>query len=84
MSFFKLSFRAFLVVVCASIFAVCASAQFKGSHPGTILVSEGPVFAAPLEPGMVEKQVAPIPTWTALRREDGGGIDIETITSPKI
>src|SRR6202035_1040151 len=41
MSFFKLSFRAILVVVCASIFAVCASAQFKASIQGTVTDPQG-------------------------------------------
>jgi carboxypeptidase family protein/TonB-dependent receptor-like protein len=43
MSFFKLSFRAILVVACASIFAVCASAQFKASIQGTVLDAKGGV-----------------------------------------
>jgi len=41
MSFFKVSFRAILVVVCASIFAVCASAQFKASIQGTVTDPHG-------------------------------------------
>src|SRR6266481_8376 len=45
MSFFKLSIRAILVLACASIFAVCASAQFKASIQGTVLDAKGGVVA---------------------------------------
>jgi hypothetical protein len=41
MSFFKLSIRAILVLACASIFAVCASAQFKASIQGTVTDPQG-------------------------------------------
>jgi hypothetical protein len=34
------------------------------------LVFEGSVSAIPLEAGAVKEQVAPIPTWTVLRRQD--------------
>ena len=43
MSFFRLSIRAILVLACASIFAVCASAQFKASIQGTVLDAKGGV-----------------------------------------
>jgi Carboxypeptidase regulatory-like domain/TonB dependent receptor len=45
MSFFKLSIRAFLVLACAAVFAVCASAQFKASIQGTVLDAKGGVVA---------------------------------------
>ncbi|HET7106235.1 MAG TPA: TonB-dependent receptor [Candidatus Acidoferrum sp.] len=45
MSFFKLSFRALLFLACASIFAVCANAQFKASIQGTVMDPKGGVVA---------------------------------------
>ena len=45
MSFFKLSFRAFLILACASFLAVCANAQFKASLQGTVLDAKGGVVA---------------------------------------
>jgi hypothetical protein len=41
MSFFKLSIRAILVLVCASFFAVSTSAQFKASIQGTVTDPQG-------------------------------------------
>src|SRR5882757_1046745 len=41
MSFFKLSIRAILVLVCTSVFTVCASAQFKASIQGTVTDPQG-------------------------------------------
>jgi hypothetical protein len=43
------------------------------------LVSEGSVFAVPLEVSVVKKQVVPIPAWTLLRRQDASSA--ATITS---
>jgi len=82
MRFSRMSFRVTFNLVSASFLAICASAPSQGRLPGANLVSEGSVFAVPLEVSVVKKQVAPIPTLTALRREDAGGIG--TITSPKI
>jgi hypothetical protein len=82
MRFSKLFFRVTLILVCASFLAVCASARSKTTIPSAVLVSEGSVFAIPLEVGAVEEQVAPIPTWTALRRKNADRA--VTITSQKI
>jgi len=82
MRFSRMSFRVTFILVSASFLAICASARSQGRLPGAVLGSDGSVFAVPLEVSVVKKQVAPIPTWTALRREDAGGI--ETITSPKM
>lgn len=45
MSFFRLSIRVVLVLVCASFLAVCANAQFKASIQGTVLDPKGGVVA---------------------------------------
>lgn len=41
MSFFKLSFRALLIMACVSFLAVCTNAQFKASIQGTVTDPQG-------------------------------------------
>ncbi|HEV8076578.1 MAG TPA: hypothetical protein VGP66_12045 [Candidatus Acidoferrum sp.] len=82
MRFSRLSFRVTFILVSVSFLAICASTWSKGRLPGAVLVSEGSVFAVPLEVSVVKKQAAPIPTWTAVQREDAARP--ETITSQKI
>jgi hypothetical protein len=71
MRFSSLTFRVTLILVaCASFLAVCESARSNASLRGAVLVSEGSVFSISLEPSTLKEQVAPIPTWTVLRRQD--------------
>lgn len=80
MRFSRLSFRVTLIfATLASFLAICASARSKASFSGSVLVFEGSVSTIPLEAGAVKEQVAPIPTWTVLRRQDASSA--ATITS---
>jgi len=79
MRFSRLSFRVILILVSVSSLAVCATAQSKASLRGAVVVSEDLVSAVPLEVSAVKEQVAPIPTWTVLRRQDASSA--ATITS---
>lgn len=73
MRFSRLCFRvAFVFVASASFLAVCESARSKASVRGAVLVSEGFVYSVSLEPSTPKKQVAPIPAWTVLRRQNAG------------
>jgi hypothetical protein len=71
MRFSRLCFRVALIfAACASFLAVSESARSKASLRGAVLVSEGSVYSVPFEPSTQKKQVAPIPAWTVLRRQD--------------
>ena len=82
MRFSRMSFRVIFILVSASFLVICVSARSKGSLTGAVLVSEGAVFPVLLEVSVAKRQVAPIPTWTALRQEDASCI--KTITSQEI
>src|SRR5258708_35005111 len=45
MSFFRLSIRVVLILLCASFLAVCANAQFRASIQGTVQDPKGGVVA---------------------------------------
>jgi hypothetical protein len=79
MRFSRPSFRMILVLLYVSFLAICASPRSKAGLSGAIVDSGGSVSAIPLEVSVVKKQVAPIPTWTALRQEDASSA--ATITS---
>jgi len=82
MRFSRLSFRVAFILLSASFLAICASARSKASLQGTLLVSEDSVPVIPLEVRTVKQQVTPIPTWTAVQREDAART--ETTSSQKI
>ena len=81
MRFSRLSFRVAFILLSASFLAICASARSKASLQGTLLVSDS-VPVIPLEVRTVKQQVTPIPTWTAVQREDAART--ETTSSQKI